>query len=410
MSAPVQIIIPTWNNTAQLRPCLQSLLNTCPTEGLFHVWVVNNGHPDSCKFIGKDHPTITVVQPDENLGWEGGLKAALPLSDSPFVLFLNDDTFFLPANRYWLHMLLERMGDPLVGAVGPASNTVMGAQNMLNITRYSALPVNFLIGFCLLVRRSALEECGGVDATLPGGDDIDLSIRLQDAGYKLIATTASFVYHYGFGSGQRKHGAHYNSPEMTETTNHALIRKHGLKKWFLCLYGPAPSPEEYWNSPHDSEGVAVRKLIGRIKSVLELGVGATKTVEHAVGVDFVPKGQPISTLAGAPLSVADVVADVSGVLPFDDGAFGCVVARHVLEHLIDPVAALLEWKRVLKTGGKLILALPDQDIRNTVPLNLEHVHAYTKKSATSLLSSLGFTAIEAADSGNQIGFTVTATK
>ena len=48
------------------------------------------------------------------------------------------------------------------------------------------------------------------------------------------------------------------------------------------------------------------------------------------------------------------------VLPVTDSSFDVVVSRHVLEHIGDPIAALLEWSRVLRRGGYLYLSLPDR--------------------------------------------------
>lgn len=45
-------------------------------------------------------------------------------------------------------------------------------------------------------------------------------------------------------------------------------------------------------------------------------------------------------------------------LPFQDGTFDLVFARHVLEHSPFPVITLMEWKRVVRAGGFLIVIAP----------------------------------------------------
>ncbi|WP_019147585.1 methyltransferase domain-containing protein [Timonella senegalensis] len=46
-------------------------------------------------------------------------------------------------------------------------------------------------------------------------------------------------------------------------------------------------------------------------------------------------------------------------LPFDDGSFDVVHAHQVLQHLSDPVAAILEMRRVVKPGG--VIAVREAD-------------------------------------------------
>lgn len=41
-------------------------------------------------------------------------------------------------------------------------------------------------------------------------------------------------------------------------------------------------------------------------------------------------------------------------LPFEDGSFDLVISRNVVWNLEDPEGALREWKRVLKTGGRIL--------------------------------------------------------
>jgi SAM-dependent methyltransferase len=46
-------------------------------------------------------------------------------------------------------------------------------------------------------------------------------------------------------------------------------------------------------------------------------------------------------------------------LPAEDSKYDCVIACHCLEHIANPIKALLEWKRVLRKGGLLLLVLPN---------------------------------------------------
>lgn len=48
-------------------------------------------------------------------------------------------------------------------------------------------------------------------------------------------------------------------------------------------------------------------------------------------------------------------------LQIEAGAYDCVIASHCLEHMANPIKALLEWKRVLRAGGVLLLILPHRD-------------------------------------------------
>jgi GT2 family glycosyltransferase len=229
------IIIPTWNNNQYLLPCVASVLGT--NYEAIHVYVVNNGDAQNMLALPKDS-RITVLQQDRNLGWEGGLKAGLACSKEEFVMFLNDDTFIPPVSKGWIGEMFTYFGDSKVAAVGPSSNCVMGGQNVFIpfAPNQEVLRAKFLIGFCVMLRRSALDEAGGVDGSLCGGDDLDLSIRLRQHGHDLLIDRKAFVYHHGFKTGERVKGGPnmvggWNSVDMTEKTNFALIRKHGLPVW-----------------------------------------------------------------------------------------------------------------------------------------------------------------------------------
>ena len=46
---------------------------------------------------------------------------------------------------------------------------------------------------------------------------------------------------------------------------------------------------------------------------------------------------------------------------YPDEFFDVAVMHHVIEHMTDPIGAILEMRRVLKRGGKLLLGTPDFD-------------------------------------------------
>jgi len=60
----------------------------------------------------------------------------------------------------------------------------------------------------------------------------------------------------------------------------------------------------------------------------------------------------------------------------DDSTYDFVLSSHNLEHFANPVKALMEWRRVLKPGGALILVLPYyRDIfdHQRKPTSVEHM-------------------------------------
>lgn len=235
----VAIIIPSWNNPQYLYPCVDSVIRYTVPNDLFKIYIVNNGDPEHVTSFMNDS-RVQVLQMKSNVGWEGGLQAGIENSTEPYLLFLNDDTMIPSHQRSWLQKLVDNFSDPVCAAVGPTSNVVMGKQNMFVPYSDETMVAKFLIGFCMLVRRDALLESGGIDRTLPGGDDLDLSIRLRKMGKSLVIDRDVFVYHHGFKTGERIEGGPnvnggWNSIQRIEKTNFALINKHGLKS-FLDLW------------------------------------------------------------------------------------------------------------------------------------------------------------------------------
>lgn len=71
----------------------------------------------------------------------------------------------------------------------------------------------------------------------------------------------------------------------------------------------------------------------------------------------------------------------------DDNSFDFLFSSHCLEHVRDPVEALTNWIRVIKPGGHLVIAVPDEDLyeQGVWPstFNTDHKLTFTMCKKTS---------------------------
>jgi SAM-dependent methyltransferase len=128
---------------------------------------------------------------------------------------------------------------------------------------------------------------------------------------------------------------------------------------------------------------------------IDVGCGCAKTSPEAIGVDLVPKGE-LGRFGSQMLrpSAADVCASGDEMPMFADSSLDYVIARHNLEHYVDIVKTLREWRRVLKPGAALVLVLPDDEALDTITLDPTHKHAFTRESFCHLLEAIGGWEIE----------------
>src|SRR3972149_8638782 len=90
---------------------------------------------------------------------------------------------------------------------------------------------------------------------------------------------------------------------------------------------------------------------------MKLNVGCAESImEGYINIDLHPEEYP---LVRDKILPADIRA-----LPFKNESIDEVYASHIIEHFTyaDAVLCLTEWRRVLKTDGKLIVIVPDMHI------------------------------------------------
>lgn len=145
---------------------------------------------------------------------------AARMTQSPYLLFLNDDTSVINAD--WLGAMLEHAQHPEVGAVGAQllypndliqhAGVVMGIFGNCShafkglpggIPHYFDFPnlirnCSAVTGACLLVARDKFFEAGAFDEVnlAVAFQDVDLCLKLLELGYRNVYTPYARLYHY----------------------------------------------------------------------------------------------------------------------------------------------------------------------------------------------------------------------
>ena len=115
------------------------------------------------------------------------------------------------------------------------------------------------------------------------------------------------------------------------------------------------APQRYWQRTRHRH---IRELVGIGQRVLDVGCGSSRLLgtlpEGSVGVDLLMGKLRRSRRYGRGL-----VQALAPSLPFRDGSFDAVVASQLIELVPPDGYTLGEMSRVLRPGGRLILATPD---------------------------------------------------
>ena len=273
----VSIIILSYNTLELTKRCIESIRNTIDKER-YELVLVDNASTDGSAEYLKTLSGVKVICNTENKGFAGGCNQGLEIAEKDNdIWLLNSDTLVPEYALFWLQKGLYERDD--IGACGSVSNFCPNYQNIVEIdvtdqnyqeiakkyNRYmkNALEEkNWLVGFSMLIKRSALEEIGYLDERFyPGNyEDNDLSYRLLQAGYKLMLCHNSFVFHYGS-----------QSFKKTNTVSTSLIenKQRFVEKWKF-------DPEKY-TAIKTRHIAMIDKKRGTEFSVLDMnaGVGAT---------------------------------------------------------------------------------------------------------------------------------------
>lgn len=219
----VDVVVPIYGAPDAVRRCVDAV--TSRTNEPYRLLIVLDGPqpPDLEAWArgAEAQPTIEVLRNPRRSGFVASVNRGIAASRRDVVL-LNSDTEVTTA---WLGRLRRAAySAPQVATVTPFSNnaTICSLPRTLvendlpvgydvesfgrlvercSARSYPRLPTG--VGFCLYVRRVALDTVGGFDERRFGlgyGEEADFSMRAARAGFVHLLDDATFVYHQGQGS------------------------------------------------------------------------------------------------------------------------------------------------------------------------------------------------------------------
>jgi 2-polyprenyl-3-methyl-5-hydroxy-6-metoxy-1,4-benzoquinol methylase len=216
------------------------------------------------------------------------------------------------------------------------------------------------------------------------------------------------------------------------TPGDRILRRLGGHE--LALRAAMEASEDYhealWEAvPEGGEPVDFARrrdfLLGRIDAgerVLDVGCGegrfAAELAEagaEVVGLDVA--AEPLRRARERHPELVDMrQVPAAGTWPLEDASFDAVWAGEVIEHIADTAGWLSEVRRVLRSGGKLLLSTPDHGrlrmfgwalfpstFETHFDPRADHLRFYTSRALTDLLEDFGFHAVAVRRAGGPPG-------
>jgi GT2 family glycosyltransferase len=255
------VVVVNWNGRADLADCFGSLRDA-EYPSLRVIMVDNGSVDDSVAWTCMHHPEVEIIETGENLRWAGGNNAALKvLRDEGFtgcILLLNNDTFVPGGSLVRLAEALRNddqvwaatpricyAADPARawydgGMVGKWTGWIRhaGIRRLTGKLNHKPRYIDYGTGCALLLAPGVLEKVGMLDEGFYFyGEDADYSLRIQEAGGKILHVPSALVLHKVSASV----GAQSPRKVWLRSRSHVrLLRKHWPRyRWPILFFSHA---------------------------------------------------------------------------------------------------------------------------------------------------------------------------
>lgn len=212
---PCDIVLPVYNGLTYIKDCIKAII-TYTDDCIYNLYIVDDCSDFHTSFFlekhAREYPQHTTLHHNpKNMGFIYSCNIGITLGSAPYLVLINSDVIVTPG---WLSRLIRcAESDPLIASVNPFTNyasniniplvpgaNFYGMDDVL--VRYSPRSYPDVVtgvGFCMLLRRSVIDELGLFDEVFGKGycEDSDLCMRLTAYGYRTVVADDVYVYHKG---------------------------------------------------------------------------------------------------------------------------------------------------------------------------------------------------------------------
>lgn len=245
----VDVLVPVHNNWKLTKSGLEHLRG----QTLSHtVIVADNGSTDgTTDLVRREFPEVLVTELGSNLGFPAACNRGVRAGSGEIVVLLNNDVECPPE---FLERLVapfaddERLGSVAALLLNPGGATIESFgltvdPTLAGFPRFRGLPVGeadrmhpALIGpsgAAGAYRRRAWDEVGGLDeGVFFYGEDVDLALRLREAGWATHGAADAVAIHYG--SASASHRSKWQRYQGGFARGY-FLRRHGVLRGTTAL-------------------------------------------------------------------------------------------------------------------------------------------------------------------------------
>jgi GT2 family glycosyltransferase len=238
----VTVLILTWNRRNDVLETVQSIYEQAYRN--FEIIVVDNGSTDgTVDAVRQAYPQVRLVALDRNMGVAKGRNAGIVAARGDIVFCLDSDAS--PGHDSMTNLVRRFQADPKLGVIN--SKIVNAYTREIDHTagwsyteRDKAdqdrefLSFTFSAGGCA-IRTEVFDRVGLFwELMFFGGEELDYSMRVWDAGYKIVYYPESVIYHR-VSPQRRVAGAERDCRDLKETLYVYLVR---YPWWVIMILAP----------------------------------------------------------------------------------------------------------------------------------------------------------------------------